>query len=54
MRSPAAFLRDLWRGYSDADVRSLNAKLEAAKARPPGSLMRLTVGEHRAFRETLP
>lgn len=43
-------LRDCWRGYTDADVQSLQAKWRDAQAEPAGTLIQLSPGEHKALR----
>lgn len=43
-------LRDWWRGYTDADVDSLQTKWAEAQAKPAGHLIRLTAGEDKALR----
>jgi hypothetical protein len=40
-------IRDLWRGYTDADLRSLSVKLGTIT--PPGSLVGLTQAEAKAL-----
>lgn len=43
-------IRNWWRGYSDADVVSLDAKLCGCATRDPGSATYLTRGEFAALR----
>jgi hypothetical protein len=44
-----AWLRDLLRGYSDADVAIALQKLQQARAKPPGSFTAITTREFRAI-----
>lgn len=43
-------LMDWWRGYTDADVDSLQTKWRDAQDKPAGSVVRLTPGEDKALR----
>lgn len=38
-------LRDWWRGYSDADMRSVVAKINDPRRHGPGEIIRLTCAE---------
>lgn len=49
MKRIKTWLRDWWRGYSDADVMTLLAKLEKGKGMKPGSTIKLTSGEAKAL-----
>lgn len=45
-------LRDWWRGYSDADMQSLDLKLLQSAGSKPGSLTYLSPSEMAAFEAT--
>jgi hypothetical protein len=47
MKALKWLLRDWWRGYSDADLRSLYWKLD--EVAPAGSIIQLTNREYAAF-----
>ena len=49
MKRIKTWLRDWWRGYSDADVMTLLAKMEKGKSMKPGSVIELTNREARAM-----
>ena len=42
------WLKDIWRGYTDADRICLEAKLQSPL--PPGSVVNLTPREYQCFR----
>lgn len=49
---PLRLLRDWWRGYSDADLESLRAKLgDRSKAYYPWQVIEVTSAEFRALRQ---
>lgn len=44
------WIRDWWRGFSDADMASMLEKLASPHMREPGSMLSITHAELRAYR----